>query len=68
MNTTLLKKNLAFEKNQKIGIENFPASYKKTKKIKFGYGGCSQCSCPGFVGGSSTCSRSGCNHHYDEHW
>jgi hypothetical protein len=32
------------------------------------YGKCSRCSCPGFSGSGSTCSRSGCGHHYDQHW
>lgn len=34
------------------------------------YGACRRCSCPGFTSGAgeSTCWRSGCGHHYDEHW
>ncbi|MEW6301163.1 MAG: hypothetical protein AB1671_26090 [Thermodesulfobacteriota bacterium] len=38
------------------------------KEVAAGYGKCSRCSCPGFYGSGSTCSRSGCGHHYDEHW
>jgi hypothetical protein len=41
-------------------------SQRKVKTV--GYGKCADCSCPGFVGSSSTCSRSGCGHHYDRHW
>lgn len=45
------------------------ASAKKIGRAnKLGYGKCSKCSCPGFQGNSSTCSRSGCGHHYDDHW
>lgn len=33
-----------------------------------GYGKCSQCSCPAFSGSYSTCNRSRCAHHYDQHW
>lgn len=32
---------------------------------------CSRCCCPAFYstpGGGSKCARSGCGHHYDEHW
>lgn len=38
------------------------------QRIHNGYGKCSECSCPGFVGSGNTCSRSGCGHHYDSHW
>lgn len=39
------------------------------EEIENGYGRCSQCSCPGFIGsGTYTCQRSGCGHHWDEHW
>lgn len=31
-------------------------------------GACGRCCCPGYYGGGSCCSRSGCGHHYDEHW
>jgi hypothetical protein len=31
------------------------------------YGHCTQCSCPGFQGSGYTCTRGGCDHHYDEH-
>jgi len=38
--------------------------------IHNGYNSCSKCSCPGFVGGSGvySCQRSGCGHHYNDHW
>jgi hypothetical protein len=41
-----------------------------SENVRSGYSNCSRCSCPGFVGGSGvyTCQRSGCGHHYDEHW
>jgi hypothetical protein len=35
--------------------------------IQNGYGRCEQCSCPGFLGSGYTCTRGGCDHHYDEH-
>jgi hypothetical protein len=38
------------------------------EKAEAGYGRCSQCSCPGFRGPEYTCWRSGCSHHYDQHW
>lgn len=40
---------------------------KQTHSVVLSYGRCSQCSCPGFIGSSYTCARSGCGHHYDEH-
>lgn len=36
--------------------------------IQNGYGHCTQCSCPGFLGSDYTCTRGGCAHHYDEHY
>ncbi len=38
------------------------------KKASAGYGRCSKCSCPGFIGSGYTCVRGGCGHHYDDHW
>ena len=37
-------------------------------KAEAGYGNCSLCSCPGFIGSGYTCGRGGCAHHYDSHW
>jgi hypothetical protein len=36
-------------------------------EIKAGYGHCSVCSCPGFLGSGYTCTRGGCAHHFDQH-
>ncbi len=36
--------------------------------IQNAYGHCTQCSCPGFLGSGYTCTRGGCDHHYDEHY
>ena len=67
----------------KFGVEKtsvVPKSIHQKKEIiegsdpstpsTLGSGSCSQCNCPGFVGGSGvySCQRSGCGHHYDQHW
>lgn len=31
------------------------------------YGPCTLCSCPGFQGSGYSCTRGGCDHHYDSH-
>lgn len=50
---------------------NYSENIKKiVPKTKPGYGNCSKCSWPGFVGGSGvySCQRPGCGHHYNDHW
>lgn len=51
-----------------FGLLGLLASSMLTAKAKAGYGECSQCSCPGFIGSGYACVRGGCGHHYDEHW
>jgi hypothetical protein len=37
--------------------------------VRFGRAGsCSCCSCREYFGSGYSCSRSGCGHHYDDHW
>lgn len=36
--------------------------------VRYGAGQCADCSCPSYFGSSYTCSRGGCQHHYDRHW
>jgi hypothetical protein len=38
------------------------------RQAKAGYGNCTQCNCPGYIGSGYTCVRGGCGHHYDSHW
>lgn len=69
-------KTLEKPKTQQVGslIFNHENSGEpvNVKRVVMGFGACrhSGCSCPGFYSGAgeSTCWRSGCGHHYDEHW
>jgi hypothetical protein len=59
----------ALEGKWPAGIGTILIQHEGTSPVfQCGYGGCSSCSCPGFYGSGSTCSRSGCGHHYDSHW
>jgi hypothetical protein len=53
-------------KNLKIATMTLTRAIAKLFKLA-GYGACTQCNCPGFIGSTYTCTRGDCGHHYDSH-